>query len=191
MTDNEVYRIAQMAVKSAVLRGRYPFCEDDYTDMLQEAALTIMQCKPGMSEAYYFAAGRTAALNWLIWWRYGAPRDKLFGSRCTWLTPRVSSLDEIRDIAGAEPDQYSNILTEDRARVLWHIFELTRRKRSATTRSCIQRDVEICRLLCDGYNVDGIAVETGINKHTVNRYRELIRGRLNQWIQTSTACEQN
>lgn len=176
MTD--WYWVARMSVKSVVAHTRYPVCEDDFSDMLQVAAIAIWQAKPGMSEAYYFSAGRTAVQNWLTWWEYGAPRDKLRGMMDELLPP--VSLDGIEHLM-TKP-VYPRTVPTEYVDAIREIFYQTRYKKyGVKTNSAVERDTTICVMLMTESETIGIAHELGLSVHMVNRYRADIRKRLKKY----------
>jgi len=180
VNDAEIDRVARMSVKSAVLRARHEFCEQDFEDMLQEAKIAIYQSPIGKPESYYFVAGRTKALNWVIWWKYGATRDKLIG-----LFDSIYPIEPIDNLEKCQPSivRQRSGLRKEKKQELSEIFKSTRKKKNAS--KSIERDISICNYLCSEYNNLGISNELSINIHTVSRFRELIRKRLIKY------CDEN
>jgi len=182
VNEDEIYRLARMAAKSAAHRGVFAICADDLADMIQVAALAIWRARPGEREAYYFVAGRTAALNWLVWWKYGAPEGKLRAG----LLERIEtplSLDwlsgmELVERPADERSQMSAAMADD----LRRIFYVTRRKHGTKELAGIERDVAICQGLWQEDSTEAIGLRLGLSAHMVNSYREYLRKRLQRYI---------
>ena len=177
-----IYQVARQSVKSVLAHTFYPVCEDDFQDMLQAAALAIWQARPGEREAYYFEAGRTAARGWLVWWKYGAGRDKLFR--------KVNAIPNLQEPVSLEDIQHPVAQRVSRRAPLpdWMIAELreifygTRRKHGPKELAGIERDLVIVSGLVEERETIGIAHELGISRHMVNQYRQLLRKRLERYL---------
>lgn len=182
MDMNEIYRIAHAAAKSASKQGCFMICDQDLDDMIQAAALAIWQCRSDTSEAYYFSAGKMAAWNWLIWWKYGASHTKLRYGLLEELETNLSidwlrGYDRIeRSVEDKEP------LPDEIIEQLHEVFWITRRKHGPKEISGIERDTEICARLARGDSTEGIGYELGLSVHMVNNYRWLLRKRLERYI---------
>ncbi|RLC88742.1 MAG: hypothetical protein DRJ03_01440 [Chloroflexi bacterium] len=189
MIVEDIYRIAKKSAKSAAARGCYAICDSDLDDMIQNAAIAIWQSKPGMSNAYYFVAGKRSASAWLIWWKYGATRDKLRGMLDEIETPiNISAIERWEEvIANVRPHQKSGLSLQQQE-VLHNIFWQTRRKHGSKEIAGIRRDIAICNGLVRGDTTAGIAQEIGLTMQKINRYRQDIRKRLEKYINEKANC---
>lgn len=155
-------------------------CDSDLADMIQTAAIAIWSCGSGKREAYYFSAGRFAAQNWLTWWKYGAPRDKLRGLMGKIQTPL--SLDWLRRYQSPRLPELPKTMTVERVKQLRKIFWMTRRKHGPREIAGIERDILICQGLLAGDTPEGIGMQLDLNPHMIGRYRAEIRKRLQKYL---------
>lgn len=180
----DYYKIAIQAVKTVIVHTFYRICDDDYNDMLQTAVMAIWQLGQDKSEALCVHVAKIAARGWLVWWKYGSTRDKLFN--------KVNSLHGIQPPASFDDIEENELrrtcprspLPDWEISGLREIFYKTRHKHSPKELAAIERDIYICKALAEECEPIGIGQDLGLTPHMVNNYRTLLRGRLSKYIES-------
>lgn len=181
MTIDDVINLAKRAAKSSAKRGCYMICSDDLDDMTQVAAIAIWQCAGNRSNAYLFSVGRTAATNWLIWWKYGATNDKLRGLIGQIETPM--SIDEISKSIICSKYDDRNGLSSDEVEKIKKVLIHARRKRPIRM-DIIEIDIWILNNLIMERSTENMVFESGKSKHYIYQRRQEIRHDLRRYYAT-------
>lgn len=181
----ELYEIATHAAKSGAKRGCYSICSQDMDDMIQEAALAILESKKGHGRAYYFVAGRRWSEAWLKWWKYGAGADKLRGLIDN-IDPLISlfSLGRNENFKPAFNEDKPTEMQDGQIDQLKEIFYKIRKRHHANIDRAVWRDIAICKGLYAKESTEAIGLEIGTNAHMINRYRHDIRKRLTEYLES-------
>jgi DNA-binding CsgD family transcriptional regulator len=167
-------QLAHSATRSAQFRFGVEVTARDYADMWQEAALAIWKAWcAGKADAYAFAAGRHAAIEWQRAWRGIKSHHK--GVR-TSPTFYARPLDDAEWHAYAAPQNDDGYILSDE--VIEELFELmlnTRRAKGQKEIDGAVRAAHMMRLIAAGYNNLGIAQELHMTQDNVRFYRRHIR----------------
>ena len=185
-TDLEKLKtLAHCAARSAQAQfGALNLTDHDYWDMRQEATVAIWKSlATGKCDAYAFAAGRYAAIEWQRHWRgikshrTGTPAPPTFYAR---------SLGDETGHPALHGDDDEGILSDE---LIEDLFEMLLHSRRAKGRKEIDGAVRaaiIMRLLAAGYNNLGIAQELQMTLCNVKNYRRQIR----MTLQTLTGADE-
>ena len=180
---DKVKQLAHRATRSAQCRfGTLEDTTRDYWDMRQEAAVAIWKAfSKGKNDAYAFAAGRYAAIEWQRQWRgikshrTGTPAPPTFYAKC---------LDDETNTYSTRGQDDGCIVSDEVIEELFAMLLNARRAKGQKEVDGAVRAANIVRLLAAGYNNIGIAQEMQMTMYNVKNYRRLIRVTLQK-----LACE--
>lgn len=175
LDSDEVKLLIHRATRSAMARfGPLDETGRDYWDMWQEASIAVWKAlEADKPDAYAFAAGRYAAIEWQRAWRgmkdhrTGSPTPPTFYAKRLWA--------ETDDCAIQENSGAAWELTDPMVERLFELLINTRRAKGKKEIDGAVRATHIARLIVAGYNNVGICQETGLTYYNVRNYRRQLR----------------
>jgi AraC-like DNA-binding protein len=175
LTWDKANNLSRIASKIIYKSAAGWLCDDDFNDMVSEGMIAIIECKTkGKDDDYYVKVAKYSALHWMMFWRYGALRSKLRNSRTNqYQIPSWISYEDHEEWIANSQEAFEFIEPPyDVAEIAKLILKAKKRNGEKKDLNVL-RDARIVQLRALGYNLDAIAIETGMS-------RSYVKGRCQQ-----------